>query len=61
MSVETGLVVTGLLAAIYGVGFAFAPKVVDWPRYERPYVLGGSVLVLLAAVFLVIMPWMGTR
>ncbi len=58
---ETGLAVTAVLAALYGVGFAVMPKVIDWPRSGRMYTMGGAALVAAAGILLVIIPWMGDR
>jgi len=61
MGIETGLAVTGVIAALFGVGFAFLPKIVDSPRVERGYTMAGSLLVLACALALVVVPWMGDR
>ncbi|GAA1800895.1 hypothetical protein [Nostocoides veronense] len=61
MTAETGLAVTALIAALYGVGFAVLPKFVDWPRSSRVYTMGGAALVAAAGLLLVLIPWMGDR
>lgn len=61
VGMETGLAVTAVLAALYGVGFAVMPKVIDWPRSGRMYTMGGAALVAAAGILLVIIPWMGDR
>ncbi len=62
MDVNTGLVITGVVAALYGVGFAVVPKAASTgPGFQRGYVLGGAALVAICALAFVIIPWMGER
>lgn len=61
MTVESGLMITAIMAALYGVGFAVMPKFVDWPRTGRMYTMGGAALIAAAGIALVLIPWLGDR
>lgn len=61
MELSTGLAITALLAAVYGVGFALVPKTATGPVFQRVYVMGGGLFILACAIVLVIVPWIGER
>ena len=61
MTIGTGATIVGVLATLYGVGFAVMPKAVDGSRTSRIYTLGGALLILVAVVVLILIPWMGDR
>ena len=57
MSVTTGLVVVGVLAMVYGMGFAVLPMH-HWPQERRSgYTMWGAGLIGLLALALVVIPW----
>ncbi len=57
MSVQTGATVVGVVAMIYGIGFAVLPMK-EWSDQARSwFTLGGAGLVGLLLLVLVITPW----
>lgn len=57
MSVQTGAMVVGAVAVIYGIGFAVLPMR-RWGESSRTrYTMGGAALVALVFVALVVVPW----
>lgn len=57
MSIQTGATIVGVVAIVYGIGFAILPMR-DWSDTARSwYTLGGAGLVGLLFVALVIVPW----
>ncbi|MEK4243621.1 hypothetical protein ACRTEC_12200 [Janibacter indicus] len=57
MSVQTGAMVVGAVAVIYGIGFAVLPMR-RWSESSRTrYTMGGAALVALVFVALVVVPW----
>ena len=63
MDVETGAMITAVVAAVYGVGFAIWPSVLGdrWGGVERHYTMFGALLVLVCAVALIVVPWLSGR
>ena len=61
MSIQTGAVVVAVVAVVYGLGFAILPMR-DWGESARSwYTLGGSGIIGVLALALIIVPWFVLR
>lgn len=59
MTPQIGAGIVGLVAVIYGFAVAFGPRMHDNAKFWRSFTVGGGLAVLVLAIMLIVLPWLG--